>query len=586
MQRKKLFLILSLALSLSFTQRSYAIGGIGDIVFDPAAFGKQTLQLANEIITKGATLATQINTYVAANKIWMEPLANQMIATSLLAQQKGTINLVTGGLGGQSLLQSNPDQWVQNQGLNALRVSLGDVSTSKGTYNSSILNSLVGTYRGSTDTKTKIQANTVSSRPGLIQKDICKDAALTAAATNDVQIMGKASDPAAIKARKTELYNTLCVGNPQTDTALANRLMKVESSRPDLISTKSFEAYLAGDNAYVRSVKTSLIVSQEKQAKEQTAKEDLNRGGGIVSPSTCTETAGTNESADLGNIANLPCRMNEFTGSSAQLSNAYQQALNAPIQKLIASNGTGILGSLSALLSAKNTWDQMKNAFGLVKATGALNNTSVTSSSAVKTPDLANNAAARENLTKPIDNRIKKYDDAISALEQKDVLLRSHLDLGDSYLESLRSCYQGIVDTYKIPASDPRVAPGFAYYTAHALETASLRADISIDTIAIQQARGALSSLRNILANSNSSEEINTAYEDFESKSSDGTYPNEMSAVKREGDIQTVKTNNDLATMDDSELVKLRNECPRISAQLQAERDAATQSSQNVGAGG
>ena len=211
MYGKKLF-VAGFLIYISLIQNSYAIGGVGDIVFDPAAFGKQVVQLAKEIVTKGAAVSASINTFVNSNKVLvLDPLANTMIAGALLRQQQGTVNLVTGGLNGQPLLQADPEQWIKNQGLNAVRVNLSDVSSSKGTYSVRILNSLVGSYRGSSDLKTQIQSNSVSARPSLVQQEVCKDAALTKAATNDVQITTGSADTNAIKTRKTELYNSLCV---------------------------------------------------------------------------------------------------------------------------------------------------------------------------------------------------------------------------------------------------------------------------------------------------------------------------------------------------------------------------------------
>lgn len=148
----------------------------------------QIPQFAKEIINTGANLLAQVDTWSMKLKVLvLDPLGNAMIAVTLHKQQSNTINLVTGSLGGNSLLVSNPEQWVKNKGLDVVRISLSDLSQQNGPYTDSLMNSVVGTFKSS---NTSLQATlgniNSSSIPNLVQNNLCGDASLTQVAKNDV----------------------------------------------------------------------------------------------------------------------------------------------------------------------------------------------------------------------------------------------------------------------------------------------------------------------------------------------------------------------------------------------------------------
>lgn len=543
------------------------------IVFDPAAQGTRVIQLAKEVITGASTYATQINTFLQTNKLLvLDPIANGLIAASLLSQQKGTINLVTGGLGGsQPLLQSNPEQWIQNQGLNAVRVSLGDINNQGGIFSSSLLSSLIGTYKNSNNLTTQLQVLTKSSIPTLTQNSLCKDANLTAIAKNDVTKSDGTFNPTDLAKRKSDIYNALCRGNPQTDIALANRLLQVNSQRPDIAGWDSWLAITGGDNAYTKATQAQILVEQDRQKKEAAAQADLNRGGGIISPSKCTQTVSGADLLGIGTIANLPCKVSVITNSSAAVASNYSQALNAPIQKLIGAQGSGILGTLSTLLAAKNTFDMLSNAFGGVSG-GSTNTSNTTNTNTATTQDLLNNPTGKSAISDPIFARLDAYASSTKDLQKSDSDLQSQLNIAQGSLATMRGCFQKIVDDFSLDPTDGRVANAFSYYGTKSAELASYGSTITQDQNQIDLANSTMTQLKSKIQSSNSTKEISDAYDAFEAKIGK-TLPGDSAGIMRQKDVFDLQGYNQSATTEGGDLFNLNAQCTQVRQQL-TPRDA------------
>jgi hypothetical protein len=567
----KHLLTLSLLIVMLFAGSSYKASAI--FCANCSTVALQIPQLGYDTLSSGANILTQINTFLVQNKtLILDPLQNAMIAMSLLSQQKNTLNLVMGSLGGsQPLFQSNPDQWIKNQGLNAVRVNLSDISGANGLFSGSLLTSLTNSYRNSSNLSTQLKSLSVSSIPNLVQNNVCRDANLTAIAKNDTMASTGSADPNAVNIRKNQLWASLCSGNPQTDLNLARRLSQVQTQRPDVVGDKALYAVLAGDNDYARTVQASILVDKDKEEKEEAAKDDLKEGGGIVSPSNCKETVEVATDFDIGTIANAPCRVKELTNSSAAVSSQLQQALNSKIQKTISSEGWGILGTLGSLLSAGLELKQLTSSVagavgGAGGGNGGTNTSQTTGSATTPTPNLT--PAAKETLVSTITTRLNSYTGNLDKLQTADNNLSSQITLAESYLNQMKGCYQGIVNDFNLEQSDSRVAPAFSYYQTKALEYAGHRAKIAHDQSDMTAARAAVSALKNTLTSSNSSEEINTAYEQFDEKITSGTIVSETAYVTRDADYQKLKAENQLSTIEGGELYNLNTQCASLRQQL------------------
>ncbi len=522
----------------------------------------QVPQFAKEIINTGANVLSQINTYAPYLKIITDPIQNALIVVTILKQQSNTLNLVTGALGGQALLQSNPEQWIKNQGLNSVRINLNDITASNGIYSGSLLNNLVTTYRAGSNITTQLQSLSNSSVPTLVQNNLCKDANLTAVAKNDVMKSDGTFDPGELSKRKTELYTKLCTGNPASNLALGRQLNEINKQRPDIGGWDTWLATVNGDNEYAKSVQASLVVAADKEAKEAGAKDDLNRGGGIVSPSVCKDAAAENDALGLAGVANLPCRMRELTNSSGAVSSAFQQAINAPLERLTNSFGGGILGSLSSLLATAAT---IKNAFGGLNigggSGGGSNISRITAASSTPDQDLAGKPDDKKALVDPMVSRIDTYASHLDALEQAGNNLLMEVAIAENAATTIKNCFQKLIDDFSIATTSSEVQEGFSYRDSKLASLAAFRATVVQDKVAISEARTFVTETKTKIETSSSSEEIGALYNAFEAKITNKSIPSDSAHFERDSSYQSLKGDNQLDALDSGIVFRLNGQC-------------------------
>jgi hypothetical protein len=323
------------------------------------------------------------------------------------------------------------------------------------------------------------------------------------------------------------------------------------------------------ENEYCRNQNAQIAIAEEKRKKEEAARDDLNRGEGLVSPSVCKDAAPQNNSYDIGPIANLPCKLRELTNSSGAVNSTFQQALNTQAQKLITAEGWGLLGSIGQLLSGVNNLQLMGNAisgaFGGSNGGGS-NNTGTSNS--IPTQDLSGNGSAKDSVAQPVLKRLGTYVASLNTLEQINAGFMSEITAAEADAAQVRSCFQSLVNDFSLSLNDYRVASGFSYYQTRMTQMASLRAKIAQDTSSIQAARVAVDDVKMLVAASNSSQEINTAYTTFETKVENGTLPSETASARREGELAVLRGENQTINMEGGSSYSLRNQCQNTRQQL------------------
>jgi hypothetical protein len=577
----KRFITLSLLTALytfSLSQSAYAI-----FCSNCSQFVTQIPQYATELITKGATFGTQINTFLTQNKLLvLDPIANGLIAASVLKQQSQTINLVTGALGGgDALLQINPEKWIKDQGLNVVQVSLSDITGQKGIYSDSLFSSVVSSFKASNSPlETTLASLGGSTIPKTVQTNLCSDDALTRVAKNDVMRNDGTFDAAALAERKRTIYNSLCVGNPATDKQLATRLQQVSSQRPDIGGWDTWLAITNGDNAYNKSVQATLVISKAAEEKKAAAKDDLSRGGGVVSPRKCDPGQQVQKAPNgdpVLNISDALCRATTLTNTGSAVSASFQSALNAPLERLLGSFGSGILSTLSSLLSARNSIALLTNAFGGATggSSGGGTNTSVTvTSSSTPTQDLVNNPEGKKALTDPTLLRIDTYLTYLDKLAQQDSNLLAEVAIAETAAASIQGCYERLMEDFNIDRQYPGIDEAFSYRTNRVEALASFRTMVGNDTAAIASARTFIAETKTKINASNSSDEIGALYDAFEAKIANGTFPTDSAHFQREAEYQTLRGENQIEELEGGTSFRLRGQCTQIRQQL-TPREAA-----------
>ncbi len=524
------------------------------VVFDPQAEITRYLQLAEDFISAASAVATEFYAYTGfLQDTVLDPLGNGLIALAQIQQQTNTINLITGSLGGNSLLVQNPEQWVQNKGLNSVRVNIGDISQQNGTYSSSILGSVINSYRGSSNLTSVLGSLGNSSIPNIVQNNLCKDASLSNVAKNDVMKSDGTYDLEAYQNRKQDLFNSLCVGNPTINIPLARKLEAVGKQRPDIAGTDSLLAVSFGDNEYNRSVRTQVAIAEDKAKKEKAAEADLNRGGGIASATKCDQPA----TADGSDIANVPCRVETITNTGSALSSAFQEALNAPLKKLESTFGSGIFNSLSSILQVVASTRQLSDI-----SPGNSNQASLNQIQDLDTPSKQTETAST------VQTPLQAHLTSLNSLEGTERSFLAELAGYQNSIQTIQVCYEKLGEDFNLK-NDPRVVSALSFTSNKLAVIQSTQAESTKNLNGINTTRTLINDTLVAVAASKSTGEITTLFSDYQKKVEDQGLPSLSAASKRQADFVrfngTIKQDNSSV----GSIPRLTTECAQIRQSYQ-----------------
>lgn len=534
------------------------------VVFDPQAEITRYLQLAEDFITSASAVATEFYAYTGfLQDTVLDPLGNALIALAQIQQQTNTINLITGSLGGNSLLVQNPEQWIQNKGLNSVRINIGDISQQNGTYSSSILGSVINSYRGSSNLTSVLGSLGNSSIPNIVQNNLCKDASLSNVAKNDVMRSDGTYDLEAYQNRKQDLFNSLCVGNPTINIPLARKLEAVGKQRPDIAGTDSLLAVSFGDNEYNRSVRTQVAIAEDKAKKEKAAEADLNRGGGVASATKCDQPA----TADGSDIANVPCRVETVTNTGSALNGAFQEALNAPLKKLESTFGSGIFNSLSSILQVVASARQLSDI-----SPGNSNQTNLNQIQDLDTPSKQTETAST------VQTPLQAHLSSLNSLESTERSFLAELGGYQNSIQTIQVCYEKLGEDFNLQ-SDPRVVSALSFTSNKLAVIQSAQAESTTNLNNISVTRALINDTLASVAASKSTGEITTLFSNYQKKVEDQGLPSLSAASRRQADFVrfngTIKQDNSSV----GSIPRLTTECAQI-------RQSYEQNNQSAGGGG
>lgn len=625
---------------------TYALFGVGDIVFDPAAFGQFIIsqatrigQFAKETITAASNVVGDAaSSFNSIQQNIIRPVQDALMIASVISSSNKIKTLVLGSVGGQtSLLITNPQFYLKQQGVNSLKISVGSVATANGVYSNSILNSIVLNSRVNSDPSGALANCANSSIPSTIQKNLCEDSQLTKIAINDVMASDGSYILSTMTARKAEIYNKLCIGNPATDKALAQALTTAGKQT----GAGGWDTWLAttgGDNEYAKTNNCLAIAAQQQAAMVAAKAADLQRGNGIISKTECLMKV-TNPAT-----GEQDCVEESITQAGYQLSEAFKTAIGAPLQTIMSSIGTGAGGfgaSLTSLLSnigqllgsvnsIRNSVNSIQGSAAIISSnlggtggdprlqitlkgqtapgtlltvtsTSTNPNTPVTSTSAEQ--DLAGNPM-KTQLTNPIFDQLNKHLATLSTLKTTDNQYLTAIAEYTSYIEGVRSCYQGLVtsfpqktfapvngpgyyagQTFPSLANDQRVIEALAYYATKKTSTDKLKTDITTELSLVDQTKTLVTTTQTSIANSNSTQEISTLFDTYNTTVTNRNLPSFFTGTLRDADIMTYKENTASAVADytgvtgaesmTGKIAQLNNQCRAIRTEEQAKRDAA-----------
>lgn len=546
--KKILFIFSLLLLFTTSVQNTYAILGVGDIVFDPEAVAETIYNGAVESVTQAAGLMTQVNTLALSIKSTITgPLQDALTAIAIAKSVNNVKNLIQGGLGNEQLIKTSPSIYIGNKEKGAVAVNLNTLRAADGAYSNSIIKTVTDIYKNNS-IETQLASLSQSSIPSTIQKNACTDQALTLRARRDSTDGNGVVDTAAFNARKTELYNTFCVGDPAKDPKLAQVLTVANDQDSTLCGNECFLKKISGDNPYAKSQKAAILIAQDAEEKKLAAAKDLESGGGIASQTVCPTGKRATLDAQGKPYANpdqAPCTVPEtvLTPSSV-LSDTYKKAISSGDDTLKSTFGTGgISALLSSILGGINTFSKALNggiSFKINSSTlsdGGGGSSTGSNAESTSEQDLADNPAAKSTLTSPILKQLNSHSSSLTGLATTDSNYLAALDAYLGQLESVKACYDSL--STSTSSQDPRTAAYMSFYGNKKSALDSTRSTIAMEQSLIGNTRDLINTTISKLTSSNSSQDISNIFNDYQNQVDAQNLPTQISGPQRVGDYRT-----------------------------------------------
>ncbi len=554
------FFFLALLINTTHVHAGAATGG--------ATFPMQIVQEGTALIAKHSTLInTAANVKTMIKDTILDPIANQLISAALQGSSKDILSWVTGGFdGAPSLILANPEAAILNAGVNAARSALTGLPQD-GIFSASLFSTLKDAYKGSNDLKAQLQSLSQSSIPSLVQDTICSDAALTSLAINDIRDPQDGSyTQAQLTARKSELYNYACAGDPKTDQKLATRLNDLNTQNPSITGMEGFYSVaVRGENEFTRGQIAKDLVAK-KVADDEEIKKLENYGGGqnAVSERECEiyedDTAITDPNTPVGATKDPACLQWKTITPGATVGALFAKGQGAGLDRLTNIMGDG---SLSSLLSGLATafFNSSSRGGGVSSGSRPSNTPTVVSSSRPIVQDLSNDSTKKDETIGTIMSQIDSYDTTLKKLQGIDSSYLSDIAEYQNKVTQGKTCYDSLISNNTMSSSDPRATNAYSFYASRQSEINTRRNALNEEVIKVTRAISLNNEVRNALTSSNSTQEIGTIFRTYQSAIKKENLPEMGSDGTREAEYQASKSN----TENDTSLTSYQNTCNQLT---------------------
>lgn len=548
-------------------------------------FARQALQLGKDSISASQNTITAFQTTrTAINDTVLIPMRDAMTLLKIAQDGEYINNLVRGSLGTEPLLVANPELYLRNQGLGVARSALGDIASQNSFYGDSVMGSLIDTFTYKySDLSTKLDIINESSIPSAIQNNICGDADLTRLATEQLDAIGEDYTSVDIAAKKTELYDFACNGDPNNDPALAKRLNSLNEQNPSIGGWDSWLLMTSGDNPYSQSVRSALEISEAERKRVEAKAADLASGGGVRSQTECISRAPFDENGEpYINPEDAPCLIDEITQTGSVVNSALQNAINSPLDTLISSFGSGAGSLISQAFSTINLVAGISGALGSISGnigggTGGVtvqtglpfrrpNTPTTVTSVSSNTSDL--NSAAKNNLLSVPTQQLNFHQSSLDSLQTTNSNYLSKLTYYQGQLDSTKSCYNNLASTYSL-SSDTWVVSYNTYYNTESTNNTAIRNRLQAEINLIATTAQLISSTLTAMRGTNSSQELLSVWQKYQDTVSTQGLPTINDGPAREGEYITFQEKVDSAFREGGSMTGYNAQCASITAQQQ-----------------
>jgi hypothetical protein len=539
----------------TFSERVYAGGGLtggSTEITQILNNGELLLIDAADAVTSVSTAASQIDSII------FRPLQTMLITIAQQQAADDILSWVNGGTQGNSLVISNPEKYMKNQGLGVVKQALNDIP-SDSVFGDSIFSSLTSEYRD-IDLGTQLANLSSSDEASIIQDSMCDDGTLTELAINAIADDNGNYSNADLTAEKTKLYNYACAGDPKKDPEVATRLADLGKQNASIGGWDRWLCTTGGNcNQYTQVTKARNVVAEKEKARQEFISKEIFLGAGPVSQTNCLEYAPTaNEDEEP------VCIEYETLTPGKTVANSLNSAANSGLDRLTNLMEGGLTGLLTSLAISKLTGGV--NAAIKASQSGSNTGSTVTTKAAPK-QDLAGDPSTKKSVTNPMTKMLDSNDETLTKVQNVDQEYLGEVTKYANDIDAGRACYDALVDSglKQVPPvdlrNDPKVIEAYAFYDDRQSKIEAAREKINAELQKIDQGKILIDATKVKIANSNSTQEMSTIYDEFSNAYDDAKYPNMQTLGTRQGEINK----GEAEIKDDKDNIdKYKNTCTQM----------------------
>lgn len=534
----------------STSLRVNAGGGVGGAT--------EVTQIANHVELVPTAIATG-QTAISTDGLWvreyiLNPAANVIIQSLMQTVSERLITWVNNGFSGQDpLLISDPQKYITKVGLDTAHIQLANLPEDN-YFSGSIFSAIKETASWEyLPIKDKLESLTKSNTAELIQANSCGESTISSLASES-------------GVDASELYAYLCEGDP-SDPEVKARLEDYAEQNPEATGWGGWLSLTGGENDYTRQVE-SMNEATNDQVDEQThGIYDLYQGQNPLSERECIKWG-----EDIN--GNALCEETDLTTPSDTVNETLNKSATAGLERLFNIQGADSFTSFLANFATQALIGGIrKGVSSLTNSSGGSggggstpNTTTTTGATSPFTQDLDGNPEAKSAMTTNLDKGISHYEVLLDELQETDTNYSSLLTGYEGKVNSVKSCYDGLVSSGKITYGDSSYQSMLSFYNNRTTRIRDSRNTIAQDTTKTTTARGIVAETKAEIADSNSTEEISQLFMNFQSKITEDNVPSPQTIAARKGEFILANQN----IQRDTEPESLISTCNTIKSQVDA----------------
>lgn len=519
----KRFFIAITCLLIVVNSQKVSAGGAGGGSLEITQNLNRIILLAQKISSQATALNTQ---YDMIKNTILDPIANGLIAVSLQTSSDNILSWVNGGMDGNPLIISNPEQYIKNEGLREVRKALATIPQD-GAFSGSIFNSLVGAYKD-TSVAERLGEQSKSGLPTEVQETMCTDEKLTSLANERATDNDGILDQETALVEKEYLYGYACSCDPQNDADCATKLMDLYAQRPSLGGSRAWLRLTSGDNAAVKTMQAQNIIRAEVEKQKDLAIKELFNGLGTISEKKCIR-----EETDL--TGGTFCAEQAVLTPGKAVQSGLNLASTVGVDRLANCQGSGCISSLLTGFLDRTLFKGLNQ--GLASLTGGSSNVSQTTNSSVPLKqDLAGDPDKKTELVSTIMKQIDFHSTTVANLEAIDSNYLSAIAVFENKITRVRSCFSNLVSSGIASGGDSRVTAAYDYYNDRKNRIDATKSLLAEDATKINAARQLIADTTSKLNSSQSSQEISNIFNTYSKNYTSQGLPTSSMEAQREQD--------------------------------------------------